>query len=53
MAQLIEEKHNRYSNNIEEDAKISRECRKFIDAHYSWEKNISSTEAHFMEVIKK
>lgn len=47
MATLILKKHQIIKENPKEWRDLSRSCRKFVEDHYSWEKNVDAFEAIF------
>lgn len=53
MAGLILEEYNHYKDKPDEYKQLSQKCREFIEKNYSWEKNISETEALFASLIKE
>ncbi len=47
MAKLILDKYRMIRENPKEWSDLSRSCRKFVEDHYSWEKNVDSLEKIF------
>ncbi|MBU0768139.1 MAG: glycosyltransferase family 4 protein [Proteobacteria bacterium] len=49
MADLIAEKYRIIKEHPEKWAKISKRSRKFVEKHYSWDRNIDALEAVLMK----
>jgi len=52
MADLIIKKHRFFMDNPEGYQKISQGCRGFVEANYSWEKNIDGLETLFQSLVE-
>jgi len=52
MADLIIKKHRFFMDNPEGYQKISQGCRSFVEANYSWEKNIDGLEILFQSLVE-
>jgi len=53
MADLIIEKYRFFTNNSEGYYAISRSCRSFVEANYTWEKNIDRLEILFQSLVER
>ena len=53
IAGLILEEYKHYKKKPDEYKQLSQKCREFIEKNYSWERNISETEALFTQLVKK
>ncbi len=53
IATLILDEYKHYKNKPDEYMQLSQKCREFVEKNYSWERNISETEALFARLIKE
>jgi glycosyltransferase involved in cell wall biosynthesis len=52
MAELIMEKYDIIHHHPGQWKKISKKCRDFVEANYSWDKNVNTLEKLFLEMIR-